>query len=148
MGEHGLQHLDREDCLRQLALGTVGRIAFMADTFPVVLPVNYQLVDVGTEPMILVRTTSGGAIAHAPLAVAFEVDGIDLVRETGWSVLVQGAIRRLGDVEAEQLGERVALRPWASGDRTTWLAIVPIEISGRRLVDVDALWSVDVRAYL
>jgi uncharacterized protein len=148
MGEHGIQILNRDECLRQLALGSVGRIAFMGDPFPVVLPVNYQLVDAGTEPMILVRTSARGAIAGAPLAVAFEVDGIDLLRETGWSVLAQGAARRLSDVEAERFGERFDLEPWAPGDRSTWLAIIPIEISGRRLVDVDALWSADVRAYL
>ena len=148
MGERGVQVLDRADCLRQLALGTVGRLAFATDGFPVVLPVNYRLVDRGMDPVILIRTSRSSSVADAPLAVAFEVDGIDLVHETGWSVLVQGALRRLRQPEAEQLAERGDPHPWVAGDHDVWLAITPVEITGRRLVDVDAIWSVDVRAYL
>jgi uncharacterized protein len=148
MGERGVQVLDRADCLRQLALGAVGRIAFCTTGFPMVLPVNYRLVDHGTDPVILIRTSRSSAVADAPLAVAFEVDGMDPVHQTGWSVLVQGALRRLRDAEVDQLAERGDPRSWIGGDLDVWLAITPVEITGRRLVDVDALWSVDVRAYL
>ena len=148
MGDRGVLELDRDDCLRQLALGTVGRIAFCRDAFPVVLPVNYRLLDLGAEPVLLVRTAPGSTIADVPLAVAFEVDGIDVVHRTGWSVLVQGAARRLRDVEAQHLAARADPDPWVGGDRSTWIVVTPLEISGRRLVDVDAAWSVDVRAYL
>jgi uncharacterized protein len=148
MGDRAVQLLDRDDCLRQLALGTVGRIAFVPDGFPVVLPVNYRLLDVRSDPALLIRTAPGSTIANAPLAAAFEIDGFDAVHRTGWSVLVQGALRRLSDAEAQQLAERGDPDPWVGGDRSTWLVLTPVEISGRRLLDVDQVWSVDVRAYL
>jgi nitroimidazol reductase NimA-like FMN-containing flavoprotein (pyridoxamine 5'-phosphate oxidase superfamily) len=144
----GLATLSVDDCLRQLSIGTVGRIAFIVDDLPVVLPVNYRVVDLGREPAILIRTRPGSEIDRAPFNVAFEIDGIDPTHRTGWSVLVRGVVRHLRDAEAHQLEERFDPGPWAGGDRSSWMLVAPLEITGRRLVEPDDTWTYERRAYL
>ena len=51
--------LDERECLRLVAPGGVGRIAFVGELDLTVLPVNYRLID-GT---ILFRTREDGLIA-------------------------------------------------------------------------------------
>ena len=58
--------LDAEECRTLLALRGMGRVAFVADAFPMILPVNYTLVgdllvfrtDPGTKLALLVQRAS------------------------------------------------------------------------------------------
>jgi nitroimidazol reductase NimA-like FMN-containing flavoprotein (pyridoxamine 5'-phosphate oxidase superfamily) len=61
-----LEPLSLEACLQHLREGRVGRIAFVVDGDPVILPVNYRLVEPASEPMLAVRTRPGHVIEQAP----------------------------------------------------------------------------------
>jgi nitroimidazol reductase NimA-like FMN-containing flavoprotein (pyridoxamine 5'-phosphate oxidase superfamily) len=87
-----LESLPRAACLRLLQSEAVGRIAFMLDDGPIILPVNYRLVETASGPLLALRTRPGNVIDQAPTTVAFEIDAIDAASERGWSVLVRGEL--------------------------------------------------------
>ena len=85
----GTLTLSRERCLELISAGGVGRISFLNEyeAAPTVLPVNF-LVRGGS---IVFRTRARGVIArHLPCRAAFQVDRVDGVMSSGWSVLVIG----------------------------------------------------------
>lgn len=121
-----MEVLDRDECLALLAAHSVGRIAVIAnDNTPFVVPVNYQL----NGEIIVFRTDEGtkldGLLRHP---VAFQIDSIDPVQHTGWSVLVQG----IAHVTAQHELESTHVEPWA-GPKPHWIQLVSRSISGRRL---------------
>ena len=124
----------------------LGRIAVVSDSFPVVLPVNYRLVEDGSKPFIALRTRPGNVIDRAREEVAFEVDDIDMTRGTGWSVLVQGVLRHLG--RSPEHRELIDPHSWLQHERDSWLVLSPTMITGRRLRTADIEWAFDVSAYL
>ena len=81
---NGLEVLGRDECIALLAGVTFGRIAITSNALPVVLPVNYVLLD----DRIVIRTGRGTKLDAATrnTVVAFEVDEIETVEQTGWSV--------------------------------------------------------------
>ncbi|MFG1947109.1 pyridoxamine 5'-phosphate oxidase family protein [Nonomuraea sp. NPDC048826] len=131
-----LETLDREECLRLIAPGGVGRVAFNGSHGPTILPVNYRL----HEGSIIFRTAHGGAMDRdlrtglegVEVMVGFEVDRIDEVRREGWSVLVQGPYHHISDEEAAQVSD-AGVSPWAGGERLLHIRIVPQHVTGRRI---------------
>jgi len=123
--------LTKVECFRLLAGEPVGRLAFVDDRGPIVLPVNFT-VDNHT---LLIRSAEGtklGVLGRGD-KVAFEVDGIDAASGTGWSVLVRGeAIEVTDAVELARL-RTLPLRPWAPGAKEHFLRILPAVITGRRI---------------
>ncbi|MFI5675530.1 helix-turn-helix domain-containing protein [Streptomyces cellulosae] len=114
-------------------LGThgVGRLAMTTRAGPLVVPVNYGVVD----GAIVFRTAAGTAPAQASgHRVAFEVDSVDDTLSRGWSVLVRGQAHAVTDPdEAHRLTERVYSAPWAGGQRDLWIRIEPDVVTGRRI---------------
>ena len=150
MTEASLETLSNEECLRLLRDNEIGRIAFLVDALPVVLPVNYRLVEShGITPgtWIALRTRPGNVIDRASVIVAFEIDGIDASHRQGWSVLVRGELRHV-DVGSAAARERYDSDPWLAAERDAWILIEPFEISGRRLRSDDSEWAFHSRAYL
>jgi hypothetical protein len=86
-----LQELGKDECRELLASQAVGRVAFVDDTGPTVLPANFVLAD----DAVIFRTSPRTELARYldGRRVAFEVDDIDDFRQSGWSVLVRGAAR-------------------------------------------------------
>jgi nitroimidazol reductase NimA-like FMN-containing flavoprotein (pyridoxamine 5'-phosphate oxidase superfamily) len=129
--EPGTETLDEEECRALLALRGMGRVAFVADGFPMILPVNYTLVG----GLIVLRTDPGSKLTHLPLApAAFEIDGRDDHR-TMWSVVVQGHAREITTALGDTY-ERVraaAIDVLAPGDKAHWIGIEIERISGRRI---------------
>ena len=132
-----LQVLDEAECLRLISPGGVGRIAFVGSYDLTVLPVNYRLAG----GAILFRTTPDGTtdedlrtgIDRGEYRVAFEVDHFDDDTREGWSVLVQGPAHHL-DADDEQAAARQAgVEPWAAGDRSHFIRITPVRVTGRRI---------------
>ncbi|MFE2067425.1 pyridoxamine 5'-phosphate oxidase family protein [Streptomyces sp. NPDC059467] len=123
--------LDPDECDSLLGTHGVGRIAVSTDSGPVIVPVNYSVVD----GSIVFRTASGTTPSLAAgHQVAFEVDRIDDAFSSGWSVLVRGPALTVADPdETHRLDERAHSEPWAGGDRDVWVRIEPDTVTGRRI---------------
>ncbi len=131
LDRNGLEVLDRPECLRLLASGTVGRLGVWGPSGPVVLPVNYLLID---EEVVIgtgIDSALHGALDRQPLA--FEVDDVDVGYEWGWSVLVRGRGRPLDDPAEVARVERLPLRSWGPGQHRRFTAIAATEVTGRRI---------------
>jgi nitroimidazol reductase NimA-like FMN-containing flavoprotein (pyridoxamine 5'-phosphate oxidase superfamily) len=129
----GLGVLSTEECLDRLRSARVGRIAFVSDGEPVILPVNHGM----DGDAVVFRTDAGSKLIAADdeLPVAFEVDGFDPDRRTGWSVLLRGvATSVLDPVETARL-DQLGVWPWADMvERRHWVRIRGYQMSGRRVV--------------
>jgi uncharacterized protein len=124
-----VKDMSQKECQSLLEGGHVGRIAFVDPDGPVVLPVNYVMVD---DCVVLATAPYSSLARHAAsAAVSFEIDEIDEFTESGWSVLVRG---RTSIVERHELSGVDLPQPWAEGIRTLVLKISPADISGRRLI--------------
>lgn len=130
----GMVSLDRVVCLGLLRQGLIGRVIFTAGAMPAAHPVNYALV--GEE---IIFRTGGGHLAAATdnEVVGFEVDDIDAVTRTGWSVLVIGKAYRV--TEPDRLSEIASSvpPPWAPGRTEHTIAIPTWRLTGRRVDAVD-----------
>ncbi len=134
-----MEILTQRECLGLLATVNVGRIGLVVRDRPEVLPVNFAL----DGDTILFRTAEGTVLNEASLrVVAFEADHLDPANHAGWSVMIQGFARDIGDAidpTSERL-RRLSLITWAPGKRQRWFQIRPDKITGRRLrVVPDAL---------
>ncbi|MCU1456468.1 MAG: hypothetical protein JWL73_560 [Actinomycetia bacterium] len=144
----GTTTLSDRECRALLAQTTVGRIGFVADGLPVILPVNYRVGDIGGGLWIVLRVRADHAIDNAPDFVAFEIDGIDADRREGWSVLVRGALHHLDEQQIEQLALVADPAPWPQDERTSWIAVKSRTISGRRITGPGLEWAFSTDAYL
>ena len=128
-----IRELPREECERLLAGHAVGRVGVVVDGQPHILPVNYATPGGGE---VVFRTAAGSLLNEASLRqVAFEVDDIDPRAHEGWSVLVLGYGRDIGDaIDADSVALRqLPLVTWAPGERHHWFKIVPAAVTGRRI---------------
>lgn len=119
----------------------------MTGEFPVAVPVNYRFADgAGSDWWLALRTRPEGVIDLAPAHVALEIDGVDPVARSGWSVLVQGRLHHADP--APGTGHLVDPEPWLETDRDSWLLVEPVRVSGRRLHPAPRAWAFQLRAYL
>ncbi len=126
-----LESLDVDACLELLGQAEIGRLAFVEDDAPVVLPVNY-LLDRGA---VVVRTAEGSKLSAAVRQerVAFEIDSFDVQARVGWSVLVKGVAAEIWESRELELARGLPLEPWAPGTKDHYLVILSTSITGRRL---------------
>lgn len=132
-----VDELDEDECLRLIAPGGVGRIAYAGRYGPTVLPVNYRWHD-GT---IVFRTGQASTmdedlrtgIAGAEYKVAFEVDQIDAAGREGWSVLVQGSAHHVTSDQERAAATAAGVTPWPGGPKELFLRIRPTRVTGRRI---------------
>ena len=66
--------------------------------------------------------------------IGIEVDRIDPVFESGWSVLIQGPSAVLTDDEDLERARRLHLRAWAPGQRPHFVRSRSQSVSGRRFL--------------
>jgi nitroimidazol reductase NimA-like FMN-containing flavoprotein (pyridoxamine 5'-phosphate oxidase superfamily) len=92
--EAWLEELPYDECLDLLRQASIGRIAVVVDGFPVVLPVNYRLVETSGRTWVAIRTRPGNVLDQAS-HVAFETDIIDPAHRQDWSVLVRGTLHHV-----------------------------------------------------
>jgi len=120
-----------EESLELLAGEVFGRLAFTTPGGPRIVPLNYTLHD----GAIVFRTTHDSEIATYAVgqAAAFEVDGVDHRRQTGWSVVALGPVVEMTAHELQNLRTLWVPRPWAGGLRNLYLQLTWRELSGRRL---------------
>ena len=136
MADRVIEELDEGECLKLIAGGGIGRIAYTSRFGPAVLPVNYAWRD----GAVVFRTAANGpldedlrtGITDADYQVAFEIDSIDPAARTGWSVLIQGPAHHLTGA-AEDAARQTGVESWAPGDRELFVRIAPSRITGRRV---------------
>lgn len=90
--QRGSEVLGRAECARLLAMrsGGVGRLGMVVDGQPVVVPLNYRMVD-GYVVLRLGPGTILATIRQGGAIVAFEVDHTpERLDSPWWSVLVRG----------------------------------------------------------
>ena len=127
-----LRELSVEECRRLIQEGGVGRVAFRSPKGLEIVPVNFEVFG----DSIVFRTTPYTELGlHGPGAKAvFEVDALDAVQQTGWSVVARGQLHVVADAaenSAIRLGQDP--QPWASGVRRLYLQLEWRELTGRRL---------------
>jgi len=125
---NGLEVLGTEECLRLLQGASMGRIGITSGALPVILPINYRV----DGDHILFRTSPGTKLDAATrnAVVAFEVDHVDPIYHSGWSVVVTGIAT---DASEARDGRICATPRWAPGPDERLVAISIDQVSGRRL---------------
>jgi nitroimidazol reductase NimA-like FMN-containing flavoprotein (pyridoxamine 5'-phosphate oxidase superfamily) len=123
--------LSASECWALLRSTDVGRLAMSFAGRQEIFPLNY-VVDHGT---VVFRTGEGTKLAAATerLAVAFEVDGLDVEPGEVWSVVIKGTVEEVKRVdELMDVVAALPLYPWHAAPKGHFLRIVPGEITGRR----------------
>jgi nitroimidazol reductase NimA-like FMN-containing flavoprotein (pyridoxamine 5'-phosphate oxidase superfamily) len=126
-----VDELDEDDCWRLLERTGFGRVGFVRDGAPMVLPVNCAV----TDGRVVFRTADDAMLAALGdgSLVAFESDHSDRISESGWSVLVRGRMWDVTDTLEAATWDELKVRTWAPGARDRWMMIVPEEITGRSI---------------
>jgi nitroimidazol reductase NimA-like FMN-containing flavoprotein (pyridoxamine 5'-phosphate oxidase superfamily) len=128
----GLIELDRAECLELLAAKSVGRIAYVGDTGPRILPVNYIVGD----DCVIFRTVPDGEIFRHALSsnCAFEIDETDEFFESGWSVVAVGRLELATEDDFAGMRYGRLPEPWAAGNRSMFVRLPCEHLSGRRVI--------------
>lgn len=123
--------LTQAESLELLGTQRVGRLVYTRRALPAVTPVNFVLRD----GAVWIWTASASSMAQAVrgAVVGFEVDRIDEVTRTGWSVVVLGVAELV--VAGAQVERALALgpEPWIAGRKEHLLRIPVQMVSGRRI---------------
>jgi nitroimidazol reductase NimA-like FMN-containing flavoprotein (pyridoxamine 5'-phosphate oxidase superfamily) len=123
--------LDAAACWTLLRRQSVGRIAYVVDGRPMIVPVNFAVID----DRIVFRSDPGDKVSEIPLRqVCIEADGSDDVNHV-WSVIVSGLARDVTtalNTEYEEM-RHTLIPTFAPLHDPHWIAIDVESISGRRL---------------
>jgi uncharacterized protein len=137
-----MEELAEDECFNLLKRHHFGRVAIAegVDLPPMIMPLNY-LVDADT---VVVRTDPDSRLGSAlrGAMVTFEIDGVDQLQRTGWSVVVSGRAQEVVDPGDLLELNQTPLLPWAPGDRTQYVRITPGSVTGRRIsvADLPSNW--------
>jgi nitroimidazol reductase NimA-like FMN-containing flavoprotein (pyridoxamine 5'-phosphate oxidase superfamily) len=131
-----LGELSWEECFTFLREQVVGRLVYQDELGLAAVPVNYAVAG----NTIVFRSEAGSKVRGLhERDIAFQVDHIDTVSHSGWSVLIRGAAE---EVEFERLSELIGQidgappQPWKKGIHNIWVVITPKVVTGRRLADL------------
>jgi uncharacterized protein len=137
---HGrIETLGPAECLALLSGAQLGRVGVTVDALPTIFPVIYRWV--GGQVLFLTAEGTKLTAALREAVVAFEVDEVDTVAQTGWSVQAVG-IARARVLTTDGMAADLVDLPWAFGDRRYLVALRPERISGRRLMAPDH-WALE-----
>ncbi len=128
----GIELIDRDDCLKLLRARGVGRLGIVVAGQPLILPVNYSVLD----ETILFGSAPGSKLTAGPRSPAcFQIDDFDESSCSGWSVMVMGRLEEVDELDSAHLRRTgtVGLRSWAPGERDHWMRLFPRQITGRRV---------------
>lgn len=129
--ESSLEVMSQVDCWECLKQESVGRVGVVVDGYAEMFPVNYVM----DCDHVVFRSNRGTKLAAIDdnARVTFQIDGVDHEARTGWSVLVRGRARWVSNVEQLHRLRELPVEPWAQGDRTNYVRIIPMSTSGRRV---------------
>ena len=122
-----LEVLPYDECLAYLGQETVGRMAWIRNGQPMLVPLNY----LWDGHAIVLRSDPGRRVEETREAsVAFEIDGFDAKSRTGWSVVVSG---RLVPVDTTETRSDSGPSTWVPGSKEVRSRIEPDTVTGRRI---------------
>lgn len=133
MAEVRSVELGHRECLSHLGTATIGRVVYSEQALPAAQPVCFFLDD--EEVIFLAGRDSPLAAAVNHQVVAFQVDDIDRLTHSGWSVCGVGEAYAL--THPARLAELASITPfrWAPELR---LVCVPLQgLTGRMLALTD-----------
>ena len=113
------------ESLQLLGLTTIGRLCIIDHGYPLAFPLNYRLLHDPTR--IVFRTNPSSAMGTYEGPASLEVDHIDLLAPSAWSIIVRGTLRRV--VEHDELADT---HPLVATGRFRWIVFDVARISGRR----------------
>lgn len=127
----GLEVLDRDECVRLLATATLGRVGITVGALPVVVPIDFQLIDDQVVFRVGVGTKLDAAIHNS--VIAFEADEAAPPGGGAWSVSITGMAREVIDPDdvARMRLENVARWNRRGADR--YIAVPTDVVSGCRI---------------
>ena len=122
-----LLELSVEECWQLAEARSVGRFAAnRRGVGPLVVPVNYVIDEHRT---IAFRSGAGAKLSTVGRGLSvIQVDEIDPLHQTGWSVMIEGTTRWLYEEQ-----DPTAVEPWAPGSRPYVIRMTPVRVSGRRI---------------
>jgi nitroimidazol reductase NimA-like FMN-containing flavoprotein (pyridoxamine 5'-phosphate oxidase superfamily) len=131
MTSFGLEMLSAEECGSLLASHFFGRVAVWSGEHPAVLPVLYGMLDGD----VVFRTGPGEKLIAAALGqqVVFEIDAVESVTHTGWSVNVVARAERIVNLHERERAEQLGLEQWAGEYRDEYVRLRTDQVSGRRI---------------
>jgi nitroimidazol reductase NimA-like FMN-containing flavoprotein (pyridoxamine 5'-phosphate oxidase superfamily) len=123
-----LRALSVEECWERIQSHSVGRFAANRPRLgPLVVPVNYQVTP---EQEIVFRSGAGEKLDVVGRGLAvLEVDEVDPLHHTGWSVMVEGTTTWLYEEQ-----DATAVETWAPGRLPYVVHLTPTHLSGRQIV--------------
>ena len=124
------QVLTRDECLRHLAAGSVGRVSLSSRAMPAVLPVRYRLVE--DRILFWADPHDHPAAIDDGTVIGFQADDIDPVLHEGWSVMIVGRASHVRQPEAVAALEEGTPRGWAEASGPL-VALSLDLVDGRRL---------------
>jgi uncharacterized protein len=127
-----LEELDPIECRRLLDSTTIGRLGYVTESGPRIVPINFVVA----ADAVLFRTAPDNEIARSAVGqwVAFEVDQADEFLQSGWSVLAVGVAEQASEELIRMLDVGQTPEPWASGDRVLFVTIPLTSLTGRRVL--------------
>jgi nitroimidazol reductase NimA-like FMN-containing flavoprotein (pyridoxamine 5'-phosphate oxidase superfamily) len=130
-----LVELTRDRCLELLAGGELGRVVVCTPFThtAVIRPVNYRF-DAFSQSVVF-RTSAGSkfyALAHSARAW-FEVDALDPITRSGWSVIVGGTAAEVTQATEVARLDGLGLHSWLPSEPAHWFQIRARTVSGRAI---------------
>lgn len=129
----GLEMLGPDECFALLRSAAVGRVGFIDQGGPIILPVNFAMD--GRTPVF--KTAEGSKLSAAMVQkpICLEIDDWDSMGHTGWSVLAKGIADVVMDDDETDRLESIPVQPWTRPDlRHHWVRILVEETTGRRIL--------------
>jgi nitroimidazol reductase NimA-like FMN-containing flavoprotein (pyridoxamine 5'-phosphate oxidase superfamily) len=126
-----LENLSYRENIDLLRKASVGRVVFSDFALPAVVPMTFAVHGAA----VVMRTAGGTRLSSAADGgvLAFEVDDIDPVSRTGWSVVVIGVASIITDT-IEQSVIRGLVEPFAPGANDVAVRLPMTMVTGRRVV--------------
>jgi hypothetical protein len=98
---------------------------------PRVVPMNYLIV---SDSIVLLTSALSEAATHSlDRRVAFEVDQLNTLLRSGWSVLAVGVAQEMPLALREALDVASTPEPWPGGVRSLVMQIGVEQLTGRRI---------------
>lgn len=133
-----LEDIPTHECVELLEASWLGRLGVVVDGHPEIFPVNHVYERATRSVLFPTPPTTKFRSALSSVSVAFEVDGVRDDELVGWSVLVLGVAEEVTDPETIAAATSLRRAVWALSERSHWLRIRPLKVTGRRIFLVES----------